>query len=244
MTAGPQLHTLHVGDAASAWSRAGFAVAEPTGAAPHSVLLGAVRVLLHGDGGPRGLLRWDLVSHAAGLPTQGTINAADIDGLPTAWVPDEPTDEVAEVAEDARTSVPGHHNGVTGLDHLVIGSPHVQRTTAALLGAGFEARRTRDTDGDGEAMRQVFFWAGPVIVELVGPADVGAAAASPDAPAAFFGLALNSGDLDDTAARLGELLGPPRPAVQSGRRIATLRFKAVGGSVPTVVMSPHLTSSG
>lgn len=179
MTAGPQLHTLHVGDAASAWSRAGFAVAEPTGAAPHSVLLGAVRVLLHGDGGPRGLLRWDLVSHAEGLPTQGTINAADIDGLPTAWVPDEPTDEVAEVAEDARTSVPGHHNGVTGLDHLVIGSPHVQRTTAALLGAGFEARRTRDTDGDGEAMRQVFFWAGPVIVELVGPADVGAAAASP-----------------------------------------------------------------
>ena len=86
MTAGPQLHTLHVGDAASAWSRAGFAVAEPTGAAPHSVLLGAVRVLLHGDGGPRGLLRWDLVSHAEGLPTQGTINAADIDGLPTAYV--------------------------------------------------------------------------------------------------------------------------------------------------------------
>lgn len=243
MTAGPQLHTLHVGDAASAWSRAGFAVAEPTGAAPHSVLLGAVRVLLHGDGGPRGLLRWDLVSHAEGLPTQGTINAADIDGLPTAWVPDEPTDEVAEVAEDARTSVPGHHNGVTGLDHLVIGSPHVQRTTAALLGAGFEARRTRDTDGDGEAMRQVF---------LGRTRDRGAGGTRrrrrrgglPGAPAAFFGLALNSGDLDDTAARLGELLGPPRPAVQSGRRIATLRFKAVGGSVPTVVMSPHLTSSG
>lgn len=181
MTAGPQLHTLHVGDAASAWSRSVSLSLNPRALRPTRCCW-AQCVLLHGDGGLRGLLRWDLVSHAEGLPTQGTINAADIDGLPTAWVPDEPTDEVAEVAEDARTSVPGHHNGVTGLDHLVIGSPHVQRTTAALLGAGFEARRTRDTDGDGEAMRQVFFWAGPVIVELVGPADVGAAAASPTRP--------------------------------------------------------------
>jgi hypothetical protein len=86
-------------------------------------------------------------------------------------------------------------------------------------------------------MRQTFCWAGDVIVEIVGPLEpVGDAAG---AAATFFGLALVADDLDATAAQLGDLLGPPRDAVQPGRRIAGLRHRSVGISLPVAVMTPH-----
>jgi hypothetical protein len=85
-------------------------------------------------------------------------------------------------------------------------------------------------------MRQTFFWAGDVIVELVGP-DVGEP--STDEPTTVFGLALVASDLDATAAVLGPLLGTPKAAVQPGRRIAGLRGRDLGISLPLAVMSPH-----
>lgn len=251
MAAGPTLHTLHVGDDPATWTRAGFEVAPPTDSCRASVRLGDVRVLLHGDDGPRGLLRWDLEltppaggsSDAADVPKTVPAMAelpADLDGLPTAWAP-----APAVTGGDNSAHQSPHPNGVTEMDHLVISSPDVDRTAAALSTVGFEARRTRETDDYGETMRQVFFWAGSVIVELVGPADQkqsGGARSATDAtagPAAFFGLALTSADLDATAAVLSGAMGSPRPAVQPDRRIATLRFNLLGGSVATVVMSPH-----
>ncbi|MCB1028663.1 MAG: VOC family protein, partial [Microthrixaceae bacterium] len=223
--------TLHIGDAPSAWTQAGFAVATRTDDFRNpSVVLGGVRLVLHGDGGPRGLLRWDLIAAAADeRPRPG-----DLDGLPTAWVNGKEAPWVSSAPTDA------HPNGITGLDHVVITSPDVARTTSALAEVGFEARRTRQTDDYGTPMRQVFFWAGKVIVELVGPLEPTATAPTlPDAGAGFFGLAMTSDDLDATAAAMGEALGAPRPAVQEGRRIASLRFNRLGGSVATVVMSPH-----
>ena len=44
-------------------------------------------------------------------------------------------------------------------------------------------------------------------------------------------------DLDALAERLGDDLGTPRDAVQSGRRIATLRESA-GLGVPVAFMTP------
>jgi hypothetical protein len=83
----------------------------------------------------------------------------------------------------------------------------------------------------------VFFWAGDVIVELIGP-DEGEP--TTDEPASVFGLALSATDLDATAAHLGDLLGTPKDAVQPGRRIAGLRGRQVGISLPIAVMSPHV----
>ena len=62
----------------------------------------------------------------------------------------------------------------------------------------------------------------------------------PNEPTSVFGLALVADDLDTTAAHLGELLSTPRDAVQQGRRIAGLRGREIGISLPIAVMSPHV----
>ena len=79
-----------------------------------------------------------------------------------------------------------------------------------------ELRRVRDAGG----FRQGFRRLGPAILELV---EVPKA---PPGPATFWGLVVIVSDLIALAERLGERLGPIRPAVQPGRRIATLRPSA------------------
>ena len=77
--------------------------------------------------------------------------------------------------------------------------------------------------------------AGEVIIELVARADR-EPPADPQ-PARFFGIACTVADLDACASLLGETLGPITDAVQPGRRIATLRGKAIGLDVPIAFMS-------
>jgi hypothetical protein len=108
---------------------------------------------------------------------------------------------------------PEHPNGATRLDHVVVATPDLARTQAALAAAGFDRRRVREA---GE-LRQAFYRLGEVILELVGPAEP-----SGDGPASFWGLVAVVPDLDALAARLGDRLGSPRDAVQPGRRIATV----------------------
>jgi hypothetical protein len=83
--------------------------------------------------------------------------------------------------------------------------------------------------------RQTFFWLGDVILELVGADEP-----EGDGPSKVWGLALTCSDLDATAATLGDKCGDPKPAVQRGRRIATLRTSALGISIPIALMSPHV----
>lgn len=228
MAAEPTLCTLHIGDDPTTWRAAGFDISQRSTTIP-AIQLGAVSIQLHGADGPRGLLRWDLVlpersaSQADSPPS--AFAGGDLDGLPTAWVADTP-----------EASLATHPNRVSSIDHIVVSSPDVDRTVRALTTHGFRERRRRTTGRYGEPMVQVFFWVGDVILELVGPTDV---PADPGGPAAFFGLALTSATLEATAVGLGDLLGPPREAVQPGRFISTLRLDRVGGSVPTVIMSPH-----
>ena len=85
-------------------------------------------------------------------------------------------------------------------------------------------------------MSQNFFWAGDVILELVGP-DSGEP--STDEPTSIFGLASVAPDLAATVQFLGGLMGEPKPAVQPDRMIAGFRNKAVGISLPIAVMTPH-----
>ncbi len=111
-----------------------------------------------------------------------------------------------------------HPNGAIGVDHLVVLTPDFDRTAAALDQAGLALRRIRDAGG---GVRQGFRRVGPAILELVEARgeDVGA-------PARFWGLVVIVEDLDGLKGRLGELLSEPKPAVQPGRRIATLSARA------------------
>lgn len=171
-------------------------------------------------GGARG--RGVVEAHVDGVT--GTL-----DGLPFSTDPVEP----------AAPTRDHHPNGVVAIDHLVATSPDMDRTTAALDAAGPEPRRTRTFAAGGATRRQTFFWLGDVILELAGDDD-----AHGSGPAQLWGLALTCADLDVTAARLGDRLGPPKPAVQPGRRIATLRTRDLDISVPIVCMSPHPGSRG
>jgi len=117
---------------------------------------------------------------------------------------------------------------------VVLATPDCDRTIAAFEVTGLAARRTRHIDTYGSPMRQTFFRAGEVIVELVGPE-----APSGDGPAGFFGLALTVADLETTGDYLGDGMGAPKDAVQPGRRIATLRHRDLGMSVAIALMSPE-----
>jgi hypothetical protein len=87
-------------------------------------------------------------------------------------------------------------------------------------------------------MRQAFFRFGPTIVEVVS-GDTGTGLPAADAPASWFGLAVDVDDLDETAAVLGDGLGAIKPAVQDGRRIATLRHRSFDVSVAIAAMDHH-----
>jgi hypothetical protein len=58
-----------------------------------------------------------------------------------------------------------------------------------------------------------------------------------DRPAFFWGLALVAPEIEATVAGLGDRVSEIRPAVQPGRRIATLR-RAAGLSLPVALITP------
>ena len=197
-----RLAALAVADEPAAWQDAGFAMDDAG-----RCWLGDVSVALT-PGTGKGVTAWSV---------EGIDDP--VDGLPVLdLTPVEPVEAAVF-----------HPNGTTAIDHVVVTTPDLDRTVAALEGTGLEARRTRDTG----RMRQVFFRLGDPILEVVGPPEP-----SGDGPARFFGLALTVADLDATAAALGGRLGDVKDAVQPGRRIATLR-KSAGCTTALAFMSPE-----
>jgi hypothetical protein len=122
-----------------------------------------------------------------------------------------------------------HPNGATGIDHVVVVTPNFDRTSAALARAGVDLRRDQFTEGRG---RLGFRRIGPAILELAHRPEMG------DDDPRFWGLTFVVISLEVLAQRLGDVLGPIRPAVQPGRRIASLRREA-GLSLPVAFMSPE-----
>jgi hypothetical protein len=207
MTVRPELRALRIADDPALWARLGFAVD-----AGGRCVVGGIALELAGRGAGRGIVGWTLGPLAPG---------AQLDGLPTS-------------AGDAPAPAGGEHpNGAVAVDHVVVTTPDVGRTFAALERAGLDRRRVRDAGTAERPMRQGFYVLGGALLEVVGPA-----APSGDGPAAFWGMVLVVADLDGLAARLGEDLGTRRAAVQPGRRIATLR-EAAGSSVAMAFMTPR-----
>ena len=97
----------------------------------------------------------------------------------------------------------------------------------------------RDEPTPGGAPRQAFFRMGEVVLEVVQAPDGTALRSQPDGPARLWGLAFGIEDMDLTTRALGPLLGDPRPAVQPGRTIATLRRTAgLGPAVAFMTPGP------
>jgi hypothetical protein len=142
----------------------------------------------------------------------------------TAWsLPEVDGLRTFKPAPEPSTAI--HPNGAIGLDHVVVVTPDFARTRAALEAAQMPLRRVQGTMG--------FRRLGPVILELV------EAKAEPrNGPARFWGLVVVVRDLDALKARLDDQLSEPKPAVQPGRRIVTLRASA-GLSPAVAFMTPE-----
>jgi hypothetical protein len=202
---------LSVADAPDAWSALGFAVDGET------CVIGDVRIRLAGSDAGRGLTGWSLRG----------VDGADLDGLPTVGSDREPP-----------AARPAHPNGVTGLDHIVAITPALERTVAALRAAGLDLRRIREEPTPAGAPRQAFFRLGATILEVVQePPEAIERGGGADRPAFFWGLAFVAPDLDATVAGLGDRVSEVRPAIQPGRRIATLR-RSAGLALPVALITP------
>ena len=230
---GVRLVEVQVADEPAAWAAAGFTTRGDL------VHVGPVALRLTGRpaGRTSGVTGWTVAGldvaggHIDGLPTtcRSEVSAPSTPG-PTVGAAPGADPSTAEPAEH-----PAHPNGVIGLDHVVVLTPDLERTIAAVEATGLDLRRIRETSANGSPMRQAFFKLGPVVLEVVS-GDVGTGVPVDAAPATFFGLAMDVDDLDISAQALGEHLGRTKPAVQPGRRIATLRHRSLDLSVPIALM--------
>jgi len=201
---------LVLADEPERWTALGFTVAGGCAA------LGKVRVRLAGDEAGRGILGWSLRE----------IANVELDGLPT-----------TRSESPAPALAPAHPNGVLAIDHVVVFSPALDRTVQALQSAGLQLRRIREQPTPAGAPRQAFFRVGAEILEVVQePDDVVEREGGPARRARLWGLALAVEDLDRTVEGLGPNVSSIRPAVQPGRRIATVK-RSAGLAVPVALMS-------
>lgn len=204
---------IEVADPPEAWSQAGFDV-DGDGVCR----VGGVRIKLIGRDCGTGIVGWSL----RGVPGDTTA----VDGVSTR-------------VSSAPPAEPGAHpNGVTAIDHVVVLSPDLARTVAALAAVGLDARRQRDAELGGRPIRQVFYRLGEVILEVVGsPSESG------EGPSSLWGITYVVADIDATAAFFGERTAPVKDAVQPGRRITTLAHRDLGMSVRSAMISPPILSA-
>ena len=197
---------LTVSGDADAWRSIGMAVTAD-GLIP---LVGtSIRIVPAAEGDSIGIVGWAL---------SGARDTTDIDGLAT------------EVVAPATPVYADHPLGASGLDHVVVSTADLERTSGEIAAAtGCELKRIREVG----SMRQGFhrIGRGGLIVELVERPDLPAGAAS------FWGLVLIVDDLDAAHELLGtDRISAPKDAVQPGRRIATVRAE-VGLGLPVALMT-------
>ncbi len=206
----PTIDELLVADDGERWAELGFTVSDG------HCELGRVCLRFLSDDSARGIVGWSLRDLAS----------TELDGLPTT-ISERPPPRAAPI----------HPNGVVAIDHIVAASPSLDRSVHALQRAGLDLRRIREQPTPAGAPRQAFFRLGAEILELIQePDDVVLRMGAEDRPARFWGLAVRVENLDHTVEQLGARTGPIRPAIQPGRRIATVN-RSAGLAVPLALMS-------
>ncbi len=193
---------------ADVWRSLGLVVSDD-GVVP---LVGTSLRIVSSDVGETGIVGWAL----SGVDV--VLDGTEIDGLATA------------VVEASPPMFAQHELGASGLDHVVVMTHDLDRTTGAIADAtDNELKRIREVG----AMRQGFhrMGRGGLIVEVVERPEV------PEGPAKFWGIVLNVDDLDAACERIGgDRISAPKDAVQPGRRIATIE-KGVGLGLPVALMT-------
>ena len=136
-----------------------------------------------------------------------------------------------------------HPNGVTRCDHIVVRSPDWARTVCAFEKAGWQEALVREDVYPGT--RLSFFRVGSkgnsLTLELVAP--LAKKPGKEEVPARIWGVTwVAGGGLEAVAAALGNgfNLSAGKPAIQPGRRIATLRGDA--GGLAMAFMTPKENS--
>lgn len=205
-TGEPKVEWLTVAGDADAWRSIGLTVTAD-GLIP---LVGtSIRIVPAAEGDAIGIVGWAL---------SGARETTDIDGLAT------------EVVAPASPVYADHPLGASGLDHVVVSTADLERTSGEIaVATGCELKRIREVG----SMRQGFhrIGRGGLIVELVERPDL------PAGPATFWGLVLIVDDLDAAHELLGaDRISAPKDAVQPGRRIATVRGE-VGLGLPVALMT-------
>jgi hypothetical protein len=236
----PTIDELLVADDSERWAQLGFAVTNGC------CQLGEVQLRFLGGGHPADPTSRPTndpadppTDHTSGPAERGIVGwslrdiaQTELDGL-TTTVSERPPPVLAPAV---------HPNGVVAIDHIVAATPSLDRSVRALQDAGLDLRRIREQPTPAGAPRQAFFRLGAEILELIQePDDVIAHAGGADHPARFWGLAVSVADIDRTVRLLGAHAGSIRPAVQDGRRIATVR-RSAGLAVALALMSAPATA--
>jgi hypothetical protein len=161
------------------------------------------------------------------------------------WTIDIGRDEIIEIDGIRTTLVSGSkprpslstigRQKVIGLDHVVVNTDNIDRTTQAITSAlGLEVRRERQL-GNGAVQR--FHKLDNTIIEVVTGPHITQPGAS------LWGMVASVDDLFELAEELGEdVTSPPKKATQPGRYISTVRG-SVGLGVPFALMTPHVRLS-
>src|SRR5687767_6790898 len=173
-----EVAALRIGAEPSQWGELGFEVR-----AEGDVLVGGVRLELLPSAERGAIVSWAL---------DGSQVPDSVDGLPT---------EAGVRHEDEAR----HPNGVLAIDHVVVITSSLERTTAALAEIGIDCRRVRDAGG---GVRQGFFLVGDLLLEVVDGTELPEAA-----PARFWGVTMVVSDIEAAGALLGERLGRIKDAV-------------------------------
>lgn len=154
-----------------------------------------------------------------GIVVTEPVGAGDLEGIAVGVGP------VREPVE--------HPSGAFDLDHLVLLTDSLERTSDAVHAVlGLERRRLRETDTVRQAFHRFDDAGGSrgCIVEVVESDRV--------ERTTVMGVVLDVADLFDLADRLGpDVVSIPKPAVQPGRHIATVR-RDVGLGTAVALMSP------
>lgn len=204
-----RLVALHVGGALTPWQAIGLTFDAFT------CPLADVDIVVSGEN--PGLHSWTI--------DVGRDETIDIDGIRT---------HLISGTSPSRTSSLIGTQRVVGLDHVVVNTDDINRTTVAITAAlGLEVRRERQL---GNGVVQRFHKLENTIIEVVSGPHVKEPGAS------LWGMVASVDDLFDLAENLGEdITSPPKKATQPGRYISTVRG-SVGLGVPFALMTPHVRS--
>ena len=205
-----RLVALHVGGALTPWQAIGLTFDEFT------CTLADVDVVVSGE--TSGLHGWTI--------DVGRDEIIEIDGIRTTLV--------SGTTPRPSMSTIGRQK-VIGLDHVVVNTDDIDRTTQAITAAlGLEVRRERQL-GNGAVQR--FHKLENTIIEVVTGPHITQPGAS------LWGMVASVDDLFELAEELGEnTTSPPKKATQPGRYISTVRG-SVSLGVPFALMTPHVRLS-